>query len=65
VHDWQQSAAEAEHVVKALTVENQIVVDPFMGSGTIEIEIDKERFEIPMTNIHNITNRTKTRNELS
>ena len=49
---------EAAHVIRELTVENQIIVDPFMGSGTtgiaainlnrkfIGIEIDKERFEI-------------------
>ena len=56
---------EAEHVIRALTVENQIILDPFMGSGTtgiaalnlkrkfIGIEIDKERFEIAQANIHN------------
>ena len=64
-HEWQQSMVEAEHVIRALTAENQIVPDPFMGSGTtgiaalnhnrkfIGIEIDKERFEIAQANIHN------------
>jgi ParB-like chromosome segregation protein Spo0J len=33
-HEWEQSTVEAEHVIKGLTVENQIVLDPFMGSGT-------------------------------
>lgn len=55
-HEWEQSTVEAEHVIKGLTVENQIVLDPFMGSGTtgiaalelkrkfIGIEIDKEHY---------------------
>ena len=70
LHKWEQSAIEVEHVVKVLTVENQIVLDPFMGSGTtgiaplnlkrkfIGIEIDKERFEIARANIHNVDIRT-------
>ena len=56
VHNWQQSTVEAQHMIKALTVENQTVLDPFMGSGTtgiaalelkrkfIGIEIDKEHY---------------------
>ena len=55
-------------MIKALTVENQIVLDPLMGSGTtgiaalnlnrkfIGIEIDKEKFEIARYRIHNINN---------
>lgn len=55
-HKWAQSTIEAEHVIKGLTVENQIVCDPFMGYATngvaalklgrkfIGIEIDKEHF---------------------
>ena len=37
MHDWEQSTVEAEHVISALTVENQIVLDPFMGSGTTRL----------------------------
>ncbi len=33
-HDWAQSTVEAEHVISRLTVENQIILDPMMGSGT-------------------------------
>jgi 16S rRNA G966 N2-methylase RsmD len=60
LQDWAQSPKEADHFLSRLVVENQIVLDPFMGSGTtgvaalklkcqfigIEIEIDKERFDI-------------------
>jgi DNA modification methylase len=57
-HEWEQSPVEAEHVISRLTVENQIVLDPFMGSGTtgvaalklkrkfIGIEIDDQYFQI-------------------
>jgi DNA modification methylase len=30
----EQSTIEAEHVIKRLTVENQVVLDTFMGIGT-------------------------------
>jgi adenine specific DNA methylase Mod len=33
-HDWEQSIIEAGYVIKYLTVENQIVLDPLMASGT-------------------------------
>ena len=34
---WQQSTVEAENVIRGLTVENKIVLDPFMDSGTTGI----------------------------
>ena len=33
-HEWEQSTIEAEHMIKPLTVEGNIVLDPFTGSGT-------------------------------
>ena len=33
-HDWQQGLAEIEPIIKAFTIENEIVLDPFAGSGT-------------------------------
>jgi site-specific DNA-methyltransferase (adenine-specific) len=61
--EYEQSTVEAEHMIEACTVENEIVLDPFMGSGTtgiaaiklnrkfIGIEIDKDRFGIAKANI--------------
>lgn len=63
LHEWTQSPIEAEFIIDNLTVENQVVLDPFMGVGTfglaalklkrqfIGIEIDPERFGIAKTNL--------------
>jgi hypothetical protein len=57
-HEWQQSIVEPQYVIKNLTIENQTVLDPMMGSGTtgiaalklnrkfIGIEKDFKTFEI-------------------
>jgi 16S rRNA G966 N2-methylase RsmD len=37
LHEWEQSTTEAEHIISRLTVENQIIFDPFTGSGTTGI----------------------------
>ena len=64
-HEWQQSPIEAQYVIKNLTLENQIVLDPMMGTGTtgvaalklkrkfIGIEKDNETFEIAKSRISN------------
>ena len=31
LHEWEQSTVEAEYIIKNLTLENQIVLDPMMG----------------------------------
>jgi DNA modification methylase/ParB-like chromosome segregation protein Spo0J len=36
-HEWQQSTIEAEYIIKNLTLENHIILDPMMGSGTTGI----------------------------
>ena len=36
-HDWEQPLAESEYLVQVLTFEGQLVVDPFMGSGTVGV----------------------------
>ena len=65
--EWAQSKEEPEHIIRYLTVENQIVLDPMMGSGTtgiaalklnrkfIGIEIDQDRFEIGRNKIASST----------
>jgi ParB-like chromosome segregation protein Spo0J len=62
-HDWAQSTIEAEHIISKLTIENDVVLDPMMGSGTtgiaalklnrkfVGIEKDKETFEIAISRI--------------
>ena len=40
-HDWEQPLAESEYLVRALTFEGQLVVDPFMGSGTVGVACKK------------------------
>jgi len=37
LNDWAQSTVEAEYLISKLTVENQIVFDPMMGTGTTGI----------------------------
>jgi 16S rRNA G966 N2-methylase RsmD len=56
-HDWEQSTVEAKQCISRITVENQIIFDPFMGYGTtgivalklnrkfIGIERDEEHFK--------------------
>jgi ParB-like chromosome segregation protein Spo0J len=62
-HEWQQSPIEAQYVIRNLTIEKQIVLDPMMGSGTtglaalnlrrkfIGIEKNVETFEIAKVRI--------------
>jgi 16S rRNA G966 N2-methylase RsmD len=62
-HDWQQGLSEIEPIIKAFTIENEIVLDPFAGSGTtiisalknnrkaIGFEINKESYLIATTRI--------------
>jgi 16S rRNA G966 N2-methylase RsmD len=63
LHDWAQSPADAKHVIEKLTVESDLILDPFMGSGTtgiatiklnrkfISIEIDESRYRVAVANI--------------
>ena len=33
-HEWAQSTAESDYYIKHTTIENEIIYDPFLGSGT-------------------------------
>jgi DNA modification methylase len=67
LHTWEQSIVEAEHVIKKLTLENQVVLDPMMGLGTtgiaasnlnrrfVGIEKDKQNFMIAKTRFDNMS----------
>lgn len=37
LHDWEQSTVEAKHIFRILTVENQKILDPFVGEGSTAI----------------------------
>ena len=41
LNDWARSTVEAEYLISKLTVENQIVFDPMMGTGTTGIAVLK------------------------
>jgi len=41
LHEWQQDTAEAEYYIQHLTKEGDLVVDPFVGSGTTLISAYK------------------------
>jgi ParB-like chromosome segregation protein Spo0J len=57
LHEWAQSTVESDYYIKYLTLENEIVYDPFLGQGTFGIsavklnrqfigcEVDPEHFE--------------------
>ena len=57
LHDWAKSTVESDYYIKHMTIENEIVYDPFMGQGTfltsavklkrqaIGCEINPEHFE--------------------
>jgi DNA methylase len=64
-HEWEQSMVEAEYIIKNLTLENQTILDPMMGTGTtgivafaklnsrkfIGIEKNEETFQIAKARI--------------
>jgi DNA modification methylase len=67
VHEWQQSPVEAEHVISKLTIENDVVLDPLMCSGTtgiaainlrrqfVGIEQDQEVFKMAKARIDKLS----------
>ena len=57
LHEWAQSTKESDYYIKYMTIPNEIVYDPFLGSGTFGIsakklgrqfigcEVDNDHFE--------------------
>jgi len=57
LHDWAKSTVESDYYIKHMTIENEIVYDPFLGQGTFGVsavklnrqfigcEINPEHFE--------------------
>lgn len=41
-HKWQQSLSEAVYLVRAFSEPGDLVVDPFLGSGTVAVACYKE-----------------------
>lgn len=41
LHEWAQSTVEADYYIKYLTIENEIVYDPFLGQGTFGVSAAK------------------------
>jgi len=66
-HEWAQSTEESDYYIQHVTLENEIVYDPFLGSGTFGVsakklgrqfigcEIDKDHFENARRIISNAT----------
>jgi DNA methylase/ParB-like nuclease domain len=55
MHEWEQSTVEAEQVIKGFTVENQIVLDPFMGyatNGVTALKLNRKFIGIEIDPIH-------------
>jgi len=57
MHEWAKSTIESDYYIKHMTIENEIVYDPFLGQGTFGVsavklnrqfigcEINPEHFE--------------------
>jgi len=41
LHEWAQSTIESDYYIKYMTIENEIVYDPFLGQGTFGISAIK------------------------
>ena len=42
LHDWAKSTVESDYYIQYMTIENEIVYDPFMGQGTFGISAVKQ-----------------------
>ena len=42
LHEWAKSTVESDYFIKYMTIENEIVYDPFMGQGTFGVSAIKQ-----------------------
>ena len=42
LHEWAKSTVESDYFIKYMTIENEIVYDPFMGQGTFGVSAVKQ-----------------------
>jgi len=43
LHEWAKSTVESDYFIKYMTIENEIVYDPFMGQGTFGVSAVKQK----------------------
>ena len=67
-HKWEQGIKEAEYIIKNLSVEHDLIVDPFLGSGTTALaskmlnrrftgsDVDINAINISLSRLVQITN---------
>jgi 16S rRNA G966 N2-methylase RsmD len=61
-HDYEQSTVEAAYLIQNLSVENQVVLDPFMGTGTTGVaalRLKRQFIGIDINEIHYTTARDR------
>ena len=62
LHEWEQPIDFVEKIIESLTVRNQVVLDPFMGSGTFGVAAHRlERNFIGIEKNEEVFNRAKGR----
>jgi len=62
LHKWEQPIDFVEKIIESLTVKNQVVLDPFMGSGTFGVAAHRlERNFIGIEKDEEVYNRAKGR----
>lgn len=67
-HDWEQSTVESSYLIQNLSVENQVVLDPFMGTGTTGVSalrLKRLFIGIDINEVHYTTARDRINRQVS